>query len=219
LFSILLTYKLRYNILYLNSLVTYIDLNPTLSAKTLEKFKKTFEEMSKREWSDEEVREGADNLMRFFSIVFDIALEEQRRKEELKKHPKGFHLEGESAYSCKICSRYIKGEDTWYDRYGIKCMDCQRNLDKKVIPKKICKNDNLWFKDWQLQSDLGVHAMTAKKLRREGKLIARELKDTEGNVYFRVYMVEENRDFLKNTKWKEKNRTNPIMVDDKGPIF
>ncbi len=175
--------------------------------------------MSKREWSDEEVREGADNLMRFFSIVFDIALEEQRRKEELKKHPKGFHLEGESAYSCKICSRYIKGEDTWYDRYGIKCMDCQRNLDKKVIPKKICKNDNLWFKDWQLQSDLGVHAMTAKKLRREGKLIARELKDTEGNVYFRVYMVEENRDFLKNTKWKEKNRTNPIMVDDKGPIF
>lgn len=175
--------------------------------------------MSKREWSDEEVREGADNLMRFFSIVFDIALEEQRRKEKLKKYPKGFHLEGESAYSCRICSRYIQGEDTWYDRYGIKCMDCQRNLDKKVIPKKICKHDDLWFKDWQLQSDLGVHAMTAKKLRREGKLIARELKNIEGNVYFRVYMVEENRDFLKNVKWKKKNRTNPIMVDKEGAIF
>jgi len=61
--------------------------------------------------------------------------------------------------------------------------------------------------------------MTAKKLAREGKLKVRELKDENGDTYFRVYLVRENKDFLKTVKWKERNRTNPIMVDNEGPIF
>ena len=61
--------------------------------------------------------------------------------------------------------------------------------------------------------------MTAKKLAREGKLKVRELKDENGEVYFRVYLVSENKEFLKTIKWKEKNRTNPIMADEKGIIF
>ena len=44
-------------------------------------------------------------------------------------------------------------------------------------------------------------------------------KDKEGKTYFKVYLVNENTEFLKTVKWKEKNRTNPIMVDKKGLVF
>jgi hypothetical protein len=66
---------------------------------------------------------------------------------------------------------------------------------------------------------LGIHPQTAKKLTREGKLKGRELKDKEGKIYFRVYLVNENKDFLKKVEWKKNNRTNPIMADQKGVIF
>jgi hypothetical protein len=98
-------------------------------------------------------------------------------------------------------------------------MDCQRNIDNGVIPGEICKDDSLWFKGWQLKSDLGIHPQTAKKLVRGGKLKVRELKDEDERTYFRVYLVRENKEFLKTVKWKGKNRTNPIMADKKGIIF
>jgi len=188
--------------------------------KSLSKFKKIFEEMSGREWSDDEVRDSAERLTRFYSILFDIYKEEKLKEKKLEEFPNGYHLDDrDGQYHCNICYRYIEGKDTWYDKYGLKCMDCQRNIDNGVIPGEICKDDRLWFKNWQLKSDFGIHPQTAKKLVREGKLKVRELKDREDNTYFRVYLVSENKEFLETVKWKDKNRTNPIMVDKEGPIF
>lgn len=191
-----------------------------ISDKSLEGFKKIFEEMSGEKWSDDEVRESAERLTRFYSILFDICKEEKLKEKKLEEFPNGYHLEDrDGQYHCRICYRYIEGKDTWYDKYGLKCMDCQRNIDNDVIPGEICKDENLWFKGWQLKSDLGIHPQTAKKLVREGKLKVRELKDEDDNTYFRVYLVSENKEFLKTVKWKEKNRTNPIMVEEGKIIF
>lgn len=191
-----------------------------ISDKSLEGYKKIFEKMSGREWSDDEVRESAERLTRFYSILFDIYKEEKLKEKKLEEFPNGYHLEDrDGQYHCRICYKSIEGKDTWYDKYGLKCIDCQRNIDNGVIPGEICKDDSLWFKDWQLKSDLGIHPQTAKKLVREGRLKVRELKDTEGKTYFKVYLVSENKEFLKTVKWKEKNRTNPIMVDKTGVIF
>ena len=191
-----------------------------ISDKSLEGYKKIFEKMSDREWSDDEVRESAERLTRFYTILFDIYKEEKLKEKKLEEFPNGYHLEDrDGQYHCRICYKSIEGKNTWYDKYGLKCMDCQRNIDNGTIPGEICKDDTLWFKDWQLKSDLGVHPQTARKLVREGKLKVKELKDEKGKVYFKVYLVSENKEFLKTVKWKEKNRTNPIMVDKNGPIF
>jgi hypothetical protein len=191
-----------------------------ISDKSLEGCKKIFEDKSGREWSDEEVRDAAERLTRFYSILFDIYKEEKLKEKKLEEFPNGYHLEDrDGQYHCRICHRYIKGKDTRYDKYGLKCMDCQRNIDNGVIPGEICKDDSLWFKGWQLKSDLGIHPQTAKKLVRGGKLKVRELKDEDERTYFRVYLVRENKEFLKTVKWKGKNRTNPIMADKKGIIF
>jgi len=191
-----------------------------ITDQSLQKYKEILERDSKRKWSDDEVREASERLTQFASLLIDIFLEEKRKEKKLEEFLNGYHLEDrDGQYHCRICYRYIEGKDTWYDKYGLKCMDCQRNIDNGVIPGEICKDEDLWFKGWQLKSDLGIHPQTAKKLVREGKLKGRELKDKEGRTYFRVYLVNENTEFLKTVKWKEKNRTNPIMVDNKGIIF
>lgn len=191
-----------------------------ITDQSLQKYKEILERDSKRKWSDDEVREASERLTQFASLLIDIFLEEKKKEKKLEEFPNGYHLEDrDGQYHCRICYRYIEGKDTWYDKYGLKCMDCQRNIDSSVIPGEICKDEDLWFKGWQLKSDLGIHPQTAKKLVREGKLKVRELKDEEGKTYFRVYLVSENKDFLKTVKWKEKNRTNPLMVDKEGPIF
>lgn len=190
-----------------------------ISEKSLQKYKKILEKDSKREWTDDEVREASERLTQFAKLLIDIFLEEKRKEKKLEQFPDGYHLEDRDGYyNCRICYKGVRGKDTWYNEYGLKCMDCQRNINNRVIPGEICKDDSLWFKDWQLKSDLGIHPQTAKKLVREGKLKVRELKDTEGKTYFKVYLVSENKEFLKTVKWK-KNRTNPIMVDKKGVIF
>lgn len=191
-----------------------------ITDQSLQKYKEILERDSKRKWSDDEVREASERLTRFASLLIDIFLEEKKKEKKLEEFPNGYHLEDrDGQYHCRICYRYIEGKDTWYDKHGLKCMDCQRNIDNGVIPGEICKDEDLWFKGWQLKSDLGIHPQTAKKLVREGKLKVRELKDEEGKTYFRVYLVSENKEFLKTVKWKGKNRTNPIMADKKGAIF
>lgn len=191
-----------------------------ITDQSLQKYKEILGRDSKRKWSDDEVREASERLTQFASLLIDIFLEEKKKEKKLEEFPNGYHLEDrDGQYHCRICYRYIEGKDTWYDKYGIKCMDCQRNIDNGVIPGEICKDESLWFKGWQLKSDFGIHPQTAKKLVREGKLKVRELKDEEDNTYFRVYLVSENKEFLKTVTWKDKNRTNPVMVDKKGIIF
>jgi hypothetical protein len=58
-------------------------------------------------------------------------------------------------------------------------------------------DDNNLFADWQVKSDYGVHPATRGKLKREGLLKGRDLKRADGSVYFTVYLISENQEFLK----------------------
>lgn len=191
-----------------------------LSEEAIQEFKELMKNEYGKERTDAEAREQGERLYALVEIIYEHAKRDHFRKKRLKKEPKGFHLdESEGVYHCIICYKSVSGPDTWWDKWGTKCMDCQRNIDTGVIPAEICRDDDLWFKDWQLKSDFGIHPMTAKKMRREGELVGRELKDEEGRVYFTVYLVEENREFLKGVTWKKERRMNPLYVDEKGPVF
>lgn len=184
-----------------------------ITDQSLQKYKEILERDSKRKWSDDEVRDAVERMTQFCTLIIDMYREEKQKERKLEEFPNGYHLEDrDGQYYCRICYRYIEGKDTWYDKYGLKCMDCQRNIDNGVIPREIYKDEDLWFKNWQLKSDLGIHPQTAKKL-------VRELKDEEERTYFKVYLVNEHKEFLKKVKWKEKNSTNPVMADEEGVIF
>ena len=177
----------------------------TVSPKAVQEFKKIYKKEYGKELSDKEAFESAQNLLNLGEVLYKVANEEYHRKQRLKKEPKGFHLEAGKYYTCFICKETVPGETAWWDKYGTKCMNCQRNLDKKVIPKKLLKgkffSDN-WYASWQIKDKFGIHPATARRLVREGKLKSIQLKDDKGWIYYEIFPKTENIEYLKTLKQK-----------------
>ncbi len=53
-------------------------------------------------------------------------------------------------------------------------------------------------------------------MKRNGELIGRELKDSEGKTYFTVYMVKDNQKFFKNYKKTSSSNKKWKFVDEDG---
>lgn len=140
------------------------------------------------------------------------------RKRRLEKEPEGFYLnDGKGPYSCGLCGEGAYGEDIWWNLDGLRCRNCWRNIKEGVIPplKHRYDEDNDYFQDWQIESDFGVHPATRGKLKREGILKGRDLVNEKGQMYYTVYLVSENQEFLK--KYPRKDRkTQETMIDGKG---
>lgn len=169
-----------------------------LSDKAVQEFKDIYKKSYGEDISDAEAREQGERLVQLFDLLYKQANIEHKRKLRLKDEPDGFCLEeNEGVYNCRVCYESVSGVNAWWDINGVKCLDCQRNIKEGVISGDICQNDKLWIKDWQLQNDYSLHSSTIRKMKREGVLHGRELKRENGTVYFTVYMVSENLDFLK----------------------
>lgn len=112
----------------------------TLSNRAVREFKNLMRKKYGKELTDLEAREQGVRLLQFVEILVKQAQIEHIGKQRLKKEPKGFHLDkSEGTYNCIVCHKYISGENTWWDKCGVKCIDCQRNLNEGIIPIEICK--------------------------------------------------------------------------------
>jgi len=150
--------------------------------------------------SEKERKYGYDNYVQLARMMGKHEGIENMRRRRLEKEPDGFFLEAtESPYTCGICGELTPGNTTWWNLDGLRCKDCWRNIQEEVIPslKHRYDNDDTYFQDWQIQSDFGVHPATRSKLKREGLLKGRELKRQDGTTYYTVYLIEENKEFLK----------------------
>lgn len=171
-----------------------------LSDKLVQEYKDIFKKEYGQDLNDAEARDQAERLAGFFKILYDQALIEHRRKLRLKKDKvKGFYLDPtEGPYTCAICRENHPGNDIWWNTKGLRCRDCWMNIQNKVIPSLTYDNDDkVWIKEWQLQTDYCLHPATRGKLRRQGILIGRDLKRTDGDIYCTVYLIEENQEFIK----------------------
>ena len=119
---------------------------------------------------------------------------EKERAEMLKANPKGFHLE--DAYSCAICGQAIPRGDNWYDKWGIKCLVCQKAIDNKEIPPAIAKNKNLWYSKYDLESKFGLKTPTLKKWIRDGLIKPRNISHYGEGVHPQIFLLEDNKGFL-----------------------
>lgn len=146
-----------------------------------------------KKYTEKDYREAYLGLTQFAEIVYEQAKRHHFRKQKLKKSPKGIHLEDDgSVFTCLICHKSISGKEGWWDEAGQRCMDCQKAIEKRIIPKYILRKRDSWFADWELKSKFGIHPMTMRKLAREGRLKARLLKDKKGNIYEYVFIKKEN---------------------------
>jgi len=189
----------------------------SLSQKSIDEYKKIFKEEYGQDLSDAEAREQGGRLVDFFEILYKQAQIEYRRKLRLKKEKvKGFFLDAnEGQFTCAICGVTKPGNEIWWNLDGLRCADCWRNIQEKVIPPLTWDHDNkIWIHDWQIHSDYNVHPATARKIRRLGELHGRGLKRKDGLVYCTVYLVSENKEFIK--KYPKKPAMKVEYVDPKG---
>ncbi len=171
------------------------------------------EEPSKIDYETRMKYEG-ENVVQFARAIGEFEGIQNTRKRRLTKDPEGFFLDSpEDFYTCGICGENIAGNRTWWNLDGVRCADCQRNIKEGIIPAEIHKNSDLYIKDWQLISDsyFNINGSTVKKLRREGLLHGGDLKREDGTVYCTVYLLDENKEFLK--KYPRKPERKWVMTD------
>lgn len=171
--------------------------------KAVQDFKEIFKKEYGKELTDDEARESAQNLFNVYDLLFDLSMIQLRREMRLKTEKvKGFYLEVGHFYTCNICGETRPGNEMWWNKKGNRCVDCWHNTQQKIIPDLAHDSDNkIFIKDWQLKNYYGIHPMTARKMRRLGELVGKDLKRKDGRPYCTVYLIRENRAFLdKNPK-------------------
>ncbi len=163
---------------------------------------------------DTRMKHMSHNVVQLAKFMGEFKGIQNVRERRLKKEPEGFFLDSpEESYQCGICGESSPGNKTWWNLDGVRCSDCQRNINEDIIPAEIHKNDDICIKDWELSSEyeFNIHPSTVRKLRKEGILHGRDLKREDGTVYFTVYLNDENKKFLK--KYSRKPRQRMVITD------
>jgi len=191
----------------------------TLSDKATREFKDLMKREYGKELSNSEAKVQGERLLQFVEILIKQAQIEHKRKQRLKKEKiNGFFLEvSEGVYSCGICKDHHPGNEIWWNPDGLRCRDCWRNIEEGVIPPLTYDSDGeVWIKEWQLQSDFGLHPATRRKLRRDGLLKGRDLKRKDGTIYCTVYLIDENKEFFKKYPKKPKMKVKYVNSSKKN---
>lgn len=163
-----------------------------ISDERIKEFQEIYKKKHGKDLSWEEAAEGAHNLVGFVEIIIESYKEDCLRKNKLKENPKGFHLDDGKSYSCCICRESISNEQTWWDENGIKCLHCQKAVDKKIIPKSVCKNDDSWYAPWQFDYYFKIKTQTVQKFVRQGKLKSRIIPNINGGKHFELFLIKDN---------------------------
>lgn len=201
-----------------HSLSHFINLTANImeiSDDLVQEMKDMAKKAGKEEPSDIEAREIAGRLVGLVELLFDHGMEEARKKQRLKKEPGGFPVEG--SYSCLICHNGINPTTGWYDRWGPKCLVCQKALNEGVVPTFICEHHDSYYSMWHLKDRFGIKHQTAKKLIREGKLKARMILCDDGTVHEYVFLKKENPELIDPERpspaWKSYQRHRNKEID------
>ena len=163
--------------------------------KQIQKIKDILEKEHGREFTLEE----ATDAFRFIETLARISLkageEEFKKQKLLKENPKGFHYDGERG-KCEICSETALGENSWYDKYGLKCMTCQNSVNQKTIPGAIAKDNKSWYSSHDLQSLFNIGRKELKEYIKTGFLKERLIRTAENKIHLQLFLLRDNKDVL-----------------------
>jgi hypothetical protein len=147
-----------------------------ISDKSLEEFKKISDEKGISYESELEMRESAQRLVSYVSLLIEMDMAQKALKKRLETEPKGFLMEGKGR-NCSLCGRGVYEGDGWYDKWGFKCINCQDAVNKKKIPGSLCGDydHEKYVTESTLSWKSGLPAQTIRKLIRQGKIKARQI--------------------------------------------
>lgn len=165
----------------------------TLSDKSLDEFIALSKKEGIKYKTRVEATESASNLIGLCDILIQMGLKEEGFKKRLEKESKGFTLAGEGR-NCSLCGNGVYEGDGWYDKWGFKCINCQKAVDRKQIPGSLCGDyDNKkCITDSSLSYKSGLHVQTIRKLIRRGEIKARPIPNGPNMI-----LRKDNPDILK----------------------
>lgn len=147
----------------------------SLSEKSYKEFKRISEENGITYESDFEMKQSADNLVRFVKLMVELDQEHKGWDRRLEQEPQGFAL-ASNGRSCSLCGQSVYGE-VWYDKWGMKCFNCHEAFKKRIIPGYVFKDrkNDKHITDSRLSHISGLYIQTIHKLVRQGKIKARKV--------------------------------------------
>lgn len=154
--------------------------------------------------SEKRAKYAYHNLVQLARLSAEVKGQESIRKKRLGKELKGFAIPAGETYSCHICFTSINSTNGWYDKYGFKCIDCQRATNKGTLPPEVFEEENSWYTNWHVESEWHIPEPTIKKLVRDDKLKPRIVTNTSGKHHAYVFMALENNDLLEAYQAKHK---------------
>ena len=169
--------------------------DPKLSQKRIQEIKDILEKEHGREFTWDEATEAFRGIELYARVIFSMYQEDCRRKELLKGNPKGFHFD-RKGYCCTICQDSAFGENSWYDKYGLKCMRCQTAINEKIIPGTVATNKESWYSESELSNYFNIDCHVLKKYIKQSKIIARHLPKTKDQGQMHLCLIKDNRDIL-----------------------
>lgn len=197
----LMSNGLNYRLGYVSGQLKGYENEEDLWAQTNRKY----EQQRKSKVDDEKrMKYSSDPFVQLAKIVGHYEGIEEMRKKRLDKEPDGFFLDAnEGPYHCGICYHAAPGEQIWWTPDGLFCIDCRRNIKEGIIPAISSRHDENWFTDYDVQYRHGIDTATRRKLIKEGLLKTRQLRKEDGRSYYKIYLVEENQEFLQQYPEKE----------------
>jgi hypothetical protein len=180
-----------------------------ISDKEVKKMKDALEKDHGREFTWEEATRAIWDLKQLAHIMFEIGSEQFRREKLLKENPKGFHLD-KTGYCCLLCGGSASGENSWVDKYGLKCMTCQKAVNDKTIPGSVTNNKESWYSKMDLESYFNIKGADLNKYIKQALLKDRVIKGEGKRVHLQLFLLKDNKDVLPPKKFL-KSRTVKVM--------
>ena len=178
-----------------------------LSDNRIQELKDLIEKKEGKEVSWEEASDAAYRLVGLAEICFDCWQEDKRRKGKLEGSPKGFQLDG-VGYTCAICRSGTQEGGNWYDKWGIKCLTCQKAVDKKIIPGSCARNRDSWYSSFDLEHTFNIDRYARKRFIKEGVLKPRIVPKEDGKPHAFLFLIKDNKDTLPPKKLVESQLVN-----------
>ncbi len=167
-----------------------------------------------KEFNWDKAMEAAENLLHLAEVMAPMEQEHQRRQRKLKEFPKGFHLEGD--YSCNLCHNHCSDQETWYDQYGVKCMECQGAIDRGDIPANLTEDRREhYYSPWEIERAFNVDRHAVRRWAKAGVLKERVVKHAHYQDTH-LYLLEDNKDTLPPKKMVEHYTWSEPMGDGRS---
>jgi hypothetical protein len=135
------------------------------------------------------------DLERMGKFVDEWKEHEKKLAERLEASPNGFILEGVGR-NCAICGNGSKEDGSWYDKYGLKCLVCQKAIDDGEIPASLAKDKESWYTKYDLERAFNLTSQTLKKWVKESIIKSRTVSYYGKGVHTELFLIADNKDFL-----------------------